>query len=235
MKIVFIADAHLKGPDDPNLKTLVKFIESLHGIDALVILGDLFDFWTGGNSVAHRNYLPVLESLAGLSRKGIKIIYLEGNHDFSMGDFFVNRLKASVHPDSFALDVDGKRMYLSHGDAVAMTPGYRLWRRFLRSRAFGAVSFILTPAGVWKSAVRLSRRSRNYGKGSLPIDSSLREFAKKMIMNEGFSAVVMAHSHVAGIHREGAGYYANPGAWADAGRYLVYDGKDFRLERWKGA
>ncbi len=233
MKIVFIADAHLKGLDDPYQKTLVKFIERLDGVDTLVILGDLFDFWAGDNRVAYRNYLPLLESLVALRKKGVKIIYLEGNHDFSMGSFFVDKLGASVHPDSFDLDVNGKRVYLSHGDTAAMTLGYRLWRGFLRSPVFRVIALLATPAVVWKSALYLSRRSRNYGKGSLPIDSALREFARKKI-NDGFSAVVMAHSHVAGIHREGKGYYANPGPWADKMHYLVYDDGGFRLERWKG-
>jgi len=232
MKIVFIADAHLKGLDDPNQKTLVNFMGSLDGVDTLVILGDLFDFWAGDNRIARRNYLPLLESLASLKDKGVKIIYLEGNHDFSMGTFFTEKLGASVHPDSFALDVGGKRVFLSHGDTAAMTLGYRLWRGFLRSPVFRIVAFLATPGVVWKSAVYLSRRSRNQGKGSPSLDSALRDFARKKI-NEGFSAVVMAHSHVAGVHREGSGYYANPGPWADKLHYLVYDGKTFRLERWK--
>jgi len=40
MKIVFIADAHLKGLKDPNQGRLVRFLESLEGADVLVMLGD---------------------------------------------------------------------------------------------------------------------------------------------------------------------------------------------------
>ncbi len=232
MKIVFVADAHLKGIGDPNQKSLVKFLDGLDKIDYLVILGDLFDFWTGYNEIVHHNYLPVLNSLANLGKKGIKILYLEGNHDFSMGSFFTCKLGASVHSDSFDLDIDGKRVYLSHGDTVSMTFGYRLWRGFLRSLLFRFIARLATPAVVWKSALYLSRRSRNYSKGSEPVDSLLRDFAKKKI-ESGFSAVVMAHSHIAGVYREGNGYYANPGPWAGRKSYLVYNDGEFRLRSFK--
>ena len=48
MNIVFVADAHLKGLDDPNQASLVEFFDGLDGVDLLVILGDLFDCWGGG-------------------------------------------------------------------------------------------------------------------------------------------------------------------------------------------
>ena len=49
MRIVFIADSHAKGPDDPSQKQLSRFLEALSNNppERLVILGDLFDFWIG--------------------------------------------------------------------------------------------------------------------------------------------------------------------------------------------
>lgn len=231
MKLVFIADGHLKGLDDPNQRGLVRFLDALKDVDTLVVLGDLFDFWTGFNDVVYYRYLPVLNSLLKLKERGISIVYLEGNHDFSMGDFFKGVLGASVYPDHCEMAVDGKKVFLSHGDTVYMSKGYSLWRGFLRSSVFSAISKIVTPGFVAGVAEGLSKKSREYGKGAV-IEDKLREFARKRIEG-GVDVVVLGHSHVPGVARIGKGVYANPGSWADKS-YLVYTNGEFKAGRFEG-
>ena len=169
MKTVFVADAHLKGQGDPNQAALVKFLSNLK-VDNLVMLGDIFDFWTGANMVVERNYSTVLDELLKLKGRGAHIFYVEGNHDFSMGPFFTSKLKARVIPDMGEASLDGKRFLLLHGDTVSMTFGYMLWRAFLRSPVFRVIAWAATPGLVWKCAMGLSRRSHTknagYDKGS---------------------------------------------------------------------
>ncbi|MBI5587210.1 MAG: UDP-2,3-diacylglucosamine diphosphatase [Deltaproteobacteria bacterium] len=236
MKIVFIADAHLKGLDDPNQKKFVDFLDSLCGADKLVVLGDLFDFWTGYNRVVEMNYRPALEALLRLKRRGVDIVYIEGNHDFSMGSFFTDTLKALVCPDSHILELNGKRYYLSHGDTIGMTFGYRLWRGFLRSPLFGVTARLVTPRGVWKAALYLSNRSRDrHNRGSSrynATENSIREFAAKKL-SEGVDGVITGHSHSPGVHNLKGGVYANPGSLID-GEYLVWEDGAFKVERGGG-
>lgn len=233
MKIVFIADAHLKGLEDPNQKRVVEFLDSLGAIDRLVVLGDLFDFWTGYNRVVERNYRPTLEALVRLKERGAEIVYIEGNHDFSMGAFFTGTLKARVCPDHLVLDLAGKKYYLSHGDAVGMTAGYRLWRSFLRSPLFSVTAAVVRPASVWSVALYLSERSRHrHNKKASDYNATeerLREFAARKI-SEGMDGVVMGHSHSSGVHDISGGVYANPGSLID-GEYLVWEDGAFRVER----
>ena len=236
MKIVFIADAHLKGLGDPNQESLVKFLDGLSGVDKLVILGDLFDFWTGFNEVVYYHYLPVLTSLMGLKGRGTEIVYLEGNHDFSMGGFFTGNLGASVCPEHCELEVEGRSFYLAHGDTVRMSAGYRLWRGFLRSGVFRLITRVTPPGVVWKVAGFLSGRSRKYNKRGSFIDRRFEKFAEHRIAG-GADCVVLGHSHVPGVHEETTGgrrgLYANPGSWLDSS-YLVYDMGEFRVERFEG-
>lgn len=233
MKIVFISDAHLKGLEDPNQKRVVEFLDTLGAIDRLVVLGDLFDFWTGYNRVVERNYRPTLDALVRLKERGAEIVYIEGNHDFSMGAFFTGTLKALVCPDHLVLDLGGKKYYLSHGDTVGMTAGYRLWRSFLRSPLFSVTAAVVRPAGVWSVALYLSDRSRHRQNKKAPDYNSterrLREFAAGKI-SEGMDGVVMGHSHSSGVHIISGGVYANPGSLID-GEYLVWEDGAFRVER----
>jgi UDP-2,3-diacylglucosamine hydrolase len=239
MKIVFLGDAHLVGMEDRNQQALARFIDSLSDINKLVILGDLFDFWTelghtNSTYAVYGHYQNVLTALLRLSHRGAQIIYIEGNHDFSMGRWFVDVLKASVHPDYLDAEIDGKRFFMSHGDIATGDAGYLLWRWFLRSPFFKALKACLAPGLVLRVASMLSRKSRGNGKDYEALERNLRQFARQKL-GSGLDVVVLGHSHSACIHTEatgsGLGTYANPGGWADGFNYLVYENGGFRLER----
>lgn len=233
MKAVFIADAHLKGLDDPNQKNLCSFLETLKDIDKLFILGDLFEFWTGYNEILEYHYAPILAQFKKFREAGIEIIYVEGNHDFSVAPFFKEILGGEVYPDSADINLGGKRFFLTHGDGVEHSAGYKIWRRFLRSRVAGRIVKILPPAFTWKVAMILSKRSRRNHKRGDALDNLQREFANKKI-KQGFDIVVFAHSHVPEISEIAAngkkGVYANPGDWIKEFSYLVYEDGNIRLE-----
>jgi UDP-2,3-diacylglucosamine hydrolase len=236
MKIVFIADAHIKGLDDPNQKSLAQFIDGLGNVDTLVILGDLFDFWTGFGNAVYCHYIPLLNSLIRLRRAGTNIIYVEGNHDFSMGDFFTGVLGAKVIPYYEVTDFDGKKFYLSHGDSVDGGLGHALWSRFLRSFVLKIMARIAGPSAVWNIAGRLSINSRKYNKPFEKVDAKLRVFAKQKISN-GCFAVILGHSHLAGTHKEEAdgkkGFYINPGSWMNNCSYAIYENGKFSIENYR--
>ena len=117
-----------------------------------------------------------------------------------------------------------------------MNSGHALWRRFLRSPAFRIVTWPMSAAFVWRIAAYLSAKSR-MSRGSLRssvIEERHKRFASGKVA-EGIDAVVMAHSHVAGVHdiHGGSirGVYANPGAWTD-GSYLLYCAGDFHVKQY---
>lgn len=238
MKLIILADAHLKGLDDPNQKGLVEFLDSLAGIDTLVLLGDIFDFWTGCfKGYVYPQYMPVLESLVRLRSRGINIIYLEGNHDFSMGAFFENNLGARVYPDFFEGDIDGVRMHLAHGDAIAGGFVHTFWRWFLRTGLLGFIARAAGPRFVWDVAMGMSTKSRTYSRGYEKIEAKLKAFAQAKF-NAGVGAVILGHSHVAGVHTEVIDgrtvVYANPGSWASDRSYLFYEGGKFEVKKHGG-
>ncbi len=233
MKIIFIADAHLKGEGERRETDLIAFLDSLQEVDRLVILGDLFDFWTGGNKVAERRYAPVLKALEKLTRQGTSIIYVEGNHDFLMGPFFIETLKAHVIKEAEEVALDNKKFYLAHGDTVEMTEGYRRWRGFLRSPVYDALASAMPSSVVWNIAMHLSGRSRSYNTKGPNLDSRLKEFAKTKLA-EGADFVVMAHSHIAGVHKIKTGTYANPGGWEGERTYLEYEDGKIRVKKYRG-
>ena len=162
MRKVFIADAHLTCETDENYRLLLNFLAELPGnTDTLFILGDLFEFWIGYPEVHFTHYLPVLEQLRRLHEKKVEIVYLEGNHDFHMGPFFQETLKARVFRGPAIFDLDGKKVYLCHGDQVNKADyGYRLLRSLLHNQAIGAVIPLVPPAVASFIAKWMGRASK---------------------------------------------------------------------------
>lgn len=236
MKAIFIADAHLKGLDDPNQKTLCSFLETLKDIDKLLILGDLFEFWTGYNEILEYHYSTILSQFKRLKQQGTEIIYIEGNHDFSVAPFFKEILGGEAYPDSADINLDGKRVFLAHGDIVEHSISYKIWRRFLRSGIAGRIIKIMPPAFAWKVAMILSKRSRRNHKRGDALDNLQRKFANEKI-RQGFDVVVLAHSHVPEVSEIAAngkkGVYANPGDWIKEFSYLIYEQGEIKLGQYK--
>ena len=161
MRDLFIADAHLRRPEDRNYQVLLSFLESQMGeLRTLYLLGDIFEFWMGFDHVAFTQYVPILNCLFRLHAQGARIVYVEGNHDFKLGPFFEQTLDCTIFPDGGEVQIDGHRVYLAHGDlADPSDRGYRLLRGIFRSRIIRFMSGVVHPDAIWKFAAWASRNS----------------------------------------------------------------------------
>ncbi|MCK4739472.1 MAG: UDP-2,3-diacylglucosamine diphosphatase [Deltaproteobacteria bacterium] len=242
MKTIFIADAHISGINDPVQGSLSAFFSSLADQEKkdrperIIILGDLFDFWVGLDKAIFSEYLPLLNALKTLADSGVSITYVEGNHDFFMGEYFTKTLGAKVIEDFGEITIDRKKIYISHGDSVDKTLGYAMWRFFIRGLPGRFLAKILPSGLSWKIGQALSSKSRSYNDDrSSRIERRLRAFAKRRLKS-GYSAVVMAHSHSAVVSEDGefeGGLYANPGSFADNGSHLTLENGKFKIEKFK--
>jgi len=201
MRAVFLADAHLRQPEDPNYRALLTFLTEQEGkTDLLIILGDLFEFLIGYPARDFPHYLPVLDRLLRLKTAGTRIVYCEGNHDFHLGSFFTDDLGAEVHPGPAIIDLAGKRALICHGDQINRG---ELPRRMLRALFHGPLvkSLIpIVPVSVACSiADRLGRRSTaSRAKKKRPVDARamlIRDFADQWF-GKGCDAVITGHFHL---------------------------------------
>jgi len=200
MRKVFIADAHLRNPEDENYRKILLFLAGLRGTtETLFILGDLFEFWIGYRRVPFTHYFPVLEQLRQIAESGIDIVYFEGNHDFHMGPFFKETLKATVYRGPAVINLDGKRVYLCHGDQInSRDIGYRLLRFVMHNPLSGALVPIIPAGAVSSLAVRMSSASkqiRQVRKTRWDSLTILRQFAVARF-NEGCDIVITGHFHL---------------------------------------
>lgn len=201
MRTIFIADAHLKAPADNNFQMLIRFLQEQTGkTDALYIMGDLFDFWVGFPSQPFHHYNQVLDALERLVDSGCRLVCFEGNHDFHLGDVFSQRLKAEIHTTPIIREIQGKRLFLCHGDQINRSDySYRLLRLLLRNPVTAATVkvFPTSLAFVIKEKLQHSSQSK-YRSASARWDyhTIIREFAAKVHLM-GCNGLVTGHFHLA--------------------------------------
>lgn len=201
MRAIFIADAHLVSPIDLNYRLLLRFLNELEGkLDTLYIMGDLFDFWLGFPSNPYPQYDAVIDALERLAQGGCRLVYYEGNHDFHLGTIFSERLKAEIHTGPAIECVQGKRLYICHGDQInAADRLYRLLRFLLRTRLAAAGVRCFPPK--WAEIIRkgLQKRSQaGYSVKTARWDyrQILLDFARKL-QQQGCDGLVAGHFHLA--------------------------------------
>ena len=201
MRTIFIADAHLVAPADPNCRLLLQFLRELEGTtETLFIMGDLFDFWLGFPSNPFSQFDEVIAALEKLVRGGCRLVYFEGNHDFHLGAVFRQRLGAEVHTGPTVMEVQGRQLYLCHGDQINRRDhGYRLLRLLLHNRLIAAAVNQVPPSlALWIKDL-LQRNSRaGYQVKSLRWDyrEIIQTFARS-VQDQGCEGLVTGHFHLA--------------------------------------
>ncbi len=201
MRAIFIADAHLISPEDTNYRLLLRFLHGLEGeVDTLYIMGDLFDFWLGFPSLPLTQYDAILDALERLVERGCRLVYFEGNHDFHLGTIFSHRLQAEIHSGPAVTSVQGKRLYICHGDQINREDRHYLLLRFLlRTRLVSASVRHFPPSWAEKIRVRLQRRSQAgyvVKKARWDYRRILLDFARTL-QKQGCDGLVTGHFHLA--------------------------------------
>ncbi len=200
MRTIFLADAHLVAPADRNYRLLLAFLAELEGnTETLFIMGDLFDFWLGFPSNPFRQYDAVLDALQSLAASGCRLVCFEGNHDFHLGALFRDRLGAEVHAGPAIMTVQGRRLFLCHGDQINRADhGYRLLRRLLHNRVTAAAVAHFPPSLAMRIKERLQHASRSgYQAKTQRWDyrGIIRDFARS-VQQQGCDGLVTGHFHL---------------------------------------
>jgi UDP-2,3-diacylglucosamine hydrolase len=196
---------------------LCHFLRSLRGqAESLYILGDLFEFWFEYGRAIPKIGFHVLAELAELAEDGTHIHYLRGNHDFWFRDFLQRELGADA-ADEMDVMVDGKRVYLAHGDALDRAHVARFLRLLIRRRFNGILYSLIHPDLGIGLAQRVALASRRVG-AAVYLRRTMAEFARAKI-EVGFDVVMLGHSHAPELRHIGRGLYINTGDWL---RHFTY-------------
>ncbi|MCV9387705.1 UDP-2,3-diacylglucosamine diphosphatase [Reichenbachiella ulvae] len=237
-KIYFASDFHLGSPDLVSSiareKKIVNWLKSItNDAQALVLVGDLFDFWFEYKKSIPKGHIRFLGQLATMADLGIPIIVFVGNHDLWLKDYLKEQLGANIihHPKSFSLN--DKKFYIAHGDgldpkdkkfraikAVFTNPICQYLFRWLHPDIGIAL------ADWWSSKSKDSKLGQHE-------DQHLVDHSHKLHQNSPHDFYIYGDCHVARTETIEEGLYCNLGDWIHHYSYAEFDGKDLHLKRFQ--
>jgi UDP-2,3-diacylglucosamine hydrolase len=235
--VYVISDAHLGFATRDAERALVSFLRHLPGrAGALVINGDLFEFWFEWRRVMPRGAFRVLAALADLRDAGVPVSMIAGNHDCWGGEILRDDVGVAYQLEPWEGDLGGWRSRVDHGDGLRPEEDrrYRLLRRVLRNPLAITMFRWLHPDVGSALASGSSQTSRTYQ--ARDGGAGLRLVAERTLREQpSLELLVLAHSHVAALERMGSGVFANAGAWMDGTTFLRVQPDRVELRRWTGS
>lgn len=233
-RLLVIADAHIGSAPKANEVALLRFLRDAPQLgDALLVAGDLFEFWFGWRRALPRRGFAVAAALVETAAR-MPVRMLGGNHDrwgrAPWADTDITWSRGQLE-----LQVGERRIHALHGDGEAERPGRVSWSHRLIAHPLTSAAFgLLHPDfGVWL-VDRLSPWL-----GELPSSpdrkaaSAARQLAyarQRMASDPAPWMLIMGHTHVAALEELAPGrFYLNPGPWIEEQRYAVVTPEGARL------
>lgn len=239
--LYFVSDVHL-GLQEPEAERLkLERLEALFSIirkerGSLYLVGDILDYWMEYRQVIPKGFTRFLCLLSELTRSGVEVSYLAGNHDFHLGRYFDDELGVRTLYGLQEIRYDGKLFLVAHGDGLGEGDlGYKLFARFVRNRFNLGLLTGFHPdlaTALMKKFSHLSRHHKPVDMKSEP--KRLIEFATSLARERVFDYFVCGHNHAARIETvsESGNTYVNLGTWIEGQfPYGVYDNGEFQIRK----
>lgn len=226
-QLVIVSDAHLGATPPAVEERLLAFLERVPDLgDALLVNGDLFDFWFEYRRVIPRTGFRVAAALAAL-RKRVPIVMVGGNHDRWGGNFWREDLDIGFFPFRTQFAVGSRQVLAIHGDGLTEQHwSASLMHRLTSNRmVVGAYRAMHPSVGFWL-ADKMSHGLGNTTRDPAVLDRAAalqREWAERMLKDTpDVGLVVLGHTHRPAITEPLPGkQYLNPGAWLDGFCYGI--------------
>ncbi len=205
---VFVSDLHLCAQRPRTLaRALAFFDETAIRHAELVILGDLFEYWPGDDSLDGETpdddvARTVVAALRRLADRGIAVSVMHGNRDVLLGARFAEASGARLLPDPVVVRIGGMSTLLSHGDAYCTRDtAYQQFRIQTRDPRFQA-AFLARPLAERRALIGQARAQSEQEKRRLAAEimDVTPEAIAQALRNAGAMQMIHGHTHLAGRH-----------------------------------
>jgi UDP-2,3-diacylglucosamine hydrolase len=199
-------DLHLQADAPEEIRSFAAQLDAIPSGQTLLILGDLFDAWTGPESVAGPEFAPLRAALAARQAAGQPSFLLRGNRDVLMQPCQAERLGLEL-ADRLIWQSPGGKVLFSHGDEYCLNdlPYQRLRRTLRRPVVRGMLRCLPAALRIW-----MGRKMRGHSQQAVarkPLDSLALELPAAQAALDRASAnyAVIGHLHAPAVHALDAG------------------------------
>jgi UDP-2,3-diacylglucosamine hydrolase len=227
---LLVADLHLT-PRRPNTAALFqRFLASeARGVQALYILGDLFDYWPGDDDLADPFNAEICAALANLAAAGTKIFFMPGNRDFLAAGQFSAAAHLTLIEDPTVVRLADVPTLLMHGDTLCTDDiAYIAFRAATRSPELQATVLAkpLAERKILLESLRAQSEAAKQEKDETIMDANADAIAAAFRQHH-VTRMIHGHTHRRARHEHSVdGCKCERwvlGAWSEHGNALAVD------------
>ena len=225
VRTAWISDVHL-GTRGSNTALLLDFLRE-YEFDTLYVVGDLIDIW----QLRRGRYWPqqhndVIQKILRKSRKGTRVIYIPGNHDELLADFYGGYGDIRIQKHAIHRTADGRRILVLHGHELDTVVQNVKWLAFAGDVGYQFllslnpfINFVRRHFGLgyWSLSAYAKQRVKNAVNFIGKFEAAIVKYAERYSVE----AVLCGHIHSAAIHQFGEITYYNCGDWVETCSALI--------------
>jgi UDP-2,3-diacylglucosamine pyrophosphatase LpxH len=232
VRTLFLSDIHL-GTRGCQAERLLDFLRH-YDADTIFLVGDIVDGWQLKSAwYWPQSHNDVVQKLLRKARKGARIIYVPGNHDEFLRDYYgshfggIEVVESAIHTTA-----DGRRYLVVHGDLFDVVIRHARWLALMGDWAYDVAIMLNTYFNAIRRACgmtywSLSRWAKLKVKNAVNFIGEFELALATQARRRGSEGVICGHIHHAVIRALDGCAYVNCGDWVESCTAVVehFDGR----------
>ena len=220
--ISVISDFHL-ATHASKARSLLKYLKSIQP-QILVLNGDIVDSWRFSRNYFPKSHMKVIRQLLKMLEKGVRVVYITGNHDDVFRKFNNTRLGNFSIVNQYEMNVADQKIWIFHGDVFDHIIHHSPWLAKLGAAAYGFLTifnkfinvFLKLFSGremiLYKSMKdRIAKRKK--------VLTNFEKAIANAAVNKSVDLVICGHTHIPVDKQietdKGSVRYINCGDWVE--------------------
>jgi UDP-2,3-diacylglucosamine pyrophosphatase LpxH len=243
VEIAIISDVHL-GTYGCRAKELHRYLKSIKP-SKVILNGDIIDMWQFNKRYFPKSHLRILNKIVKWVRQGVEVYYLTGNHDEMLRKFSGTTLGTLTLDDKLVLEVDGKKIWIFHGDVFDITMKHSKWLTRIGAHGYDLLILLNTLCNwlserMGRGRISFSKSIKNKVKSAVKFINSFEAVCAEIAIENQYDVVVCGHIHQPEMKTiksaKGEVLYLNSGDWVENLTALEYNDGSwsiYRFDEWE--
>lgn len=237
--LLVLSDIHL-GTYGCQSKELLNYMNSVKP-KIVVLNGDIIDMWQFSKRYWPKSHMQVVHKIINWVSKGTKVYYITGNHDEMLRKFEGFKMGKLSIENKLVLDLDGKKVWIFHGDVFDVTMQNSKWLARLGSHGYDLLILInafcnWASVKMGRGKISLSKNIKNSVKSAVKFINDFEKTAADIAIRNGYDYVLCGHIHHPEMKtittEHGQVEYLNSGDWIENLTALEYNNKEWSMYKY---
>jgi UDP-2,3-diacylglucosamine pyrophosphatase LpxH len=235
--VAVMSDLHL-GTYGCHAKEIVNYLKSISP-SILILNGDIIDGWQFNKRYFPPAHMQVIKEIISMMSKGVRVIYITGNHDEMLRRYSDIQLGNFQLCDKLVMEINGKMTWIFHGDVFdASTKGSAKLIARLGGHGYDLLIVLnrvinWTLKAMGKEKMSFSKKIKNGVKKAVAWISDFEQTAAELAIEKKYDYIICGHIHQPQKRvietKNGKVTYLNPGDWIENLTALEYNNHDWSI------